>query len=224
MGIKDWPEEQRPRERLIKNGAQALSNPELLAIFLRTGVEGKNAIDLGREMVVHFGSLNQLFSANYKRFSAINGLGPAKFAQLQAIFELARRAISEELAEGVNLHSPKAVKQYLQMMLASKHHETFTVIFLDVRNRLIETRELFRGTLTQTSVYPREVVKAALEYNAASIILAHNHPSGSLRPSRADEQLTLKIKEAASFLDITVLDHIIVSEEGYYSFADEGLI
>jgi DNA repair protein RadC len=222
MGIKDWPEEQRPRERLIKNGAQALSNPELLAIFLRTGVEGKNAIDLGREMVVHFGSLNQLFSANYKRFSAINGLGPAKFAQLQAIFELARRAISEELAEGVNLHSPKAVKQYLQMMLASKHHETFTVIFLDVRNRLIETRELFRGTLTQTSVYPREVVKAALEYNAASIILAHNHPSGTAEPSTADHALTRTLKQLLGMVDIQVLDHFIIAGSTIHSFAEHG--
>ncbi len=222
MGINDWPEDERPRERLIKNGAETLSNPELLAIFLRTGVQGKSAIDLGRDMVTHFGSLNNLFSANYKNFSSIHGLGPAKFAQLQAVLELARRAINEELEEGINLHSPKAVKQYLQMLLATKHYETFAVIFLDVRNRLIETRELFRGTLTQTSVYPREVVKVALEHNAASIIMAHNHPSGVAEPSSADHALTKTMKASLGMVDIQVLDHFIVAGQSIHSFAEHG--
>jgi DNA repair protein RadC len=181
MAITDWPEDQRPRERLIKHGAHALSDAELLAVFLRVGVTGKSAVDLGRDMVAHFGSLNGLFSASLTDFSKINGLGPAKFAQLQAVLELARRALAEELQAGVALSSPLAVKQYLQLLLGGKTHESFAVLFLDVKNRLIASEELFRGTLTHTSVYPREVVKAALAHNAAGIILAHNHP---VRPSR----------------------------------------
>ncbi|HEY8097717.1 MAG TPA: DNA repair protein RadC [Methylobacter sp.] len=177
MAITDWPAEQRPRERLIKHGPQALSDAELLAVFLRVGVAGKSAVDLGREMVGHFGSLNGLFSATLANFSEINGLGPAKFAQLQAVMELARRALAEELQSGVSLSSPQAVKQYLQLLLGGKQYESFAVLFLDVKNRLIDSEELFRGTLTHTSVYPREVVKAALGHNAASILLAHNHPN-----------------------------------------------
>jgi DNA repair protein RadC len=222
MAIHHWPEDQRPRERLIKNGAQALSNPELLAVFLRTGTKGKNAVELGRDMVGHFGSLGQLFSASLNHFSEIHGMGPAKFAQLQAIMELARRAIAEQLEQGVNLNSPQAVRSYLQMMLSSKPYEAFAVIFLDVRNRLIESRELFRGSLTQASVYPREVVKAALERNAASIILAHNHPSGEVEPSSADHTLTRTLKQSLALVDIQVLDHFIVAGSLIHSFAEHG--
>ncbi len=222
MAITDWPEELRPRERLIKHGPQALSDAELLAVFLRVGVSGKSAVDLGRDMVGHFGSLNGLFSATLTDFSEINGLGPAKFAQLQAVLELARRALEEQLQSGVTLSSPQAVKEYLQLLLGIKPYESFAVLFLDVKNRLISSEELFRGTLTHTSVYPREVVKAALSHNAASIILAHNHPSGSPDPSAADQALTSALKQALALVDVRVLDHFIVAGRHVYSFAEHG--
>lgn len=222
MAITDWPEEQRPRERLIKFGAPALSDAELLAVFLRVGVTGKSAVDLGRDMVGHFGSLNGLFAATLTDFSAINGLGPAKFAQLQAVLELARRALAEELKSGVTLSSPSAVKQYLQLLIGSKPYESFAVLFLDVKNRLIATEELFRGTLTHTSVYPREVVKAALAHNAAGLVLAHNHPSGAPEPSPADHSLTQALKQTLALVDVRVLDHFIVAGRTVYSFAEHG--
>lgn len=222
MAITDWPEEQRPRERLIKHGPQALSDAELLAVFLRVGVSGKSAVDLGRDMVGHFGSLNRLFAASLSDFSVLNGLGPAKFAQLQAVLELARRALGEQLQAGVTMSSTDAVKQYLQLLLSIKPYESFAVLFLDVKNRLIATEELFRGTLTHTSVYPREVVKAALAHNAASIILAHNHPSGSPEPSAADHTLTQALKQAMALVDVRVLDHFVVAGRHVYSFAEHG--
>jgi len=204
MAITDWPEDQRPRERLIKHGAQALSDAELLAIFLRVGVKGKSAVDLGRDMITRFGSLNGLFSADLPEFSSINGLGSAKYAQLQAMLELARRSLTEELQVGDLLTSPLAVRQYLQLFLSHKQYESFAVLFLDVKNRLIDGKELFRGTLTQTSVYPREVVKEALAHNAASVILAHNHPSGMSEPSAADHSLTHALKQALALVDVYV--------------------
>lgn len=222
MAITDWPEEQRPRERLIRQGPQALSDAELLAVFLRVGVSGKSAVDLGRDMVGHFGSLNGLFSATLTDFSAINGLGPAKFAQLQAVLELARRALSEQLQAGITLSSPQTVRQYLQLLLGGKPYESFAVLFLDVKNRLIASEELFRGTLTHTSVYPREVIRTALAHNAASIILAHNHPSGAPDPSAADLTLTNALKQALALVDIRVLDHFIVAGRDVYSFAEHG--
>lgn len=222
MAINDWPEDQRPRERLIKQGAQTLSDAELLAVFLRIGVSGKSAVDLGRDMIGHFGSLNSLFCATLGEFSKINGLGPAKYAQLQAVMELARRSLDEELKVGEVLSSPQAVKQYLQLLLAKKPYESFAVLFLDVKNRLIAAEELFRGTLTHTSVYPREVVKAALAHNAASLILAHNHPSGTPEPSAADRTLTQALKQALSLVDIRVLDHFVVAGRHVYSFAEHG--
>lgn len=222
MAINHWPQEQRPRERLIKHGAMALSDAELLAVFLRVGVTGKSAVDLGRDMVGHFGSLNNMFSASLADFSALNGLGPAKFAQLQAVMELARRALEEDLRTGVTLSSPQAVKQYLQLLVGSRPHETFAVLFLDVRNRLIASEVLFRGTLTHTSVYPREVVKAALGHNAASVILAHNHPSGTPDPSPADHSLTQAMKQALALVDVRVLDHFVVAGKNIHSFAEHG--
>lgn len=224
MAITDWPQDQRPRERLIKHGPHFLSDAELLAVFLRVGVSGKSAVDLGRDMVRHFGSLNRLFSATLDDFSAINGLGPAKFAQLQAVLELAKRALSEELRAGTTLSSPQAVRHYLQLLLANKQHECFAVLFLDVKNRLIVADELFRGTLTHTSVYPREVVKAALSHNAASVIVAHNHPSGAPEPSKADHALTQALKQALGIVDIRMLDHFIVAGTLVYSFAEHGEI
>jgi len=222
MAITDWPEEQRPRERLIRHGATALSDAELLAVFLRVGVAGKSAVDLGRDMVSRFGSLNGLFSASLRDFSSINGLGPAKYAQLQAVLELAKRSLAEDLRAGITLDSPHAVKQYLQLSLSRKAHESFTVLFLDVKNRLIACEELFRGTLTQASVYPREVVKAALAHNAAGILLAHNHPSGVSEPSAADHALTHALKNALALVDIRVLDHFVVAGSQVYSFAEHG--
>lgn len=222
MPITDWPADQRPRERLIKFGPQALSDAELLAVFLRVGAAGKSAVDLGREMSSHFGSLNRLFSASLDDFCAINGLGPAKFAQLQAILELGRRSLAEELQSGSSFDAPAAVKQYLQLLLTNKSYESFLVLFLDVKNRLICADELFRGTLTHASVYPREVVKAALAHNAASVMLAHNHPSGTLEPSAADHKLTQTLKQALDLIGVRVLDHFIVAGTQVHSFAEHG--
>jgi len=222
MAITDWPEDQRPRERLIRQGAQSLSDAELLAVFLRVGVTGKSAVDLGRDMVGHFGSLQALFGARLADFCGINGLGPAKYAQLQAVLELARRALAEELTAGVALSSPKAVAHYLQLLFHGKAHESFVVLFLDVKNRLIEAEEMFRGTLTQASVYPREIVKAALARNAAGVILAHNHPSGEPEPSSADLLLTQTLQQALGLVDVRVLDHIVVAGRRTHSFAEHG--
>lgn len=224
MRITDWPEDQRPRERLIRHGARQLSDAELLAIFLRTGVRGKSAVDLGRHMMAHFGSLAGLFAADLDDFSSLEGLGPAKYAQLQAILELSRRLLAEELQAGISLSTPKAVTQYLQLLLGGREFESFVVMFLDVKNRLIDSDELFRGTLTQTSVYPREVVKAALARNAASVIFAHNHPSGTTEPSPADRSLTQALKYALALVDVRVLDHFIVAGSEIYSFAEHGLV
>lgn len=224
MRITEWPEHQRPRERLIREGAQALSDAELLAVFLRVGVRGKSAVDLAGEMVRHFGSLQALFGAGLQEFTAIPGLGSAKFAQLQAVMELARRALSEDLRTGEPLSSPQTVKTYLQAAMSGKRHESFHVLFLDVKNRLIEARELFRGTLTHTSVYPREVVREALARNAAAVMLAHNHPSGTPEPSESDLLLTRALVQALALVDIRVLDHFVVAGSRVHSFAEHGQI
>ncbi|CAN5903379.1 DNA repair protein RadC [soil metagenome] len=224
MGINDWPADQRPRERLIKFGATALSDAELLAVFLRVGVRGKSAVDLGRDMLSQFGSLTSLFAASIRDFSSIHGLGNAKYAQLHAVLELAKRAISEELQTTTALSSPDTVKNYLQLLIGNKPYESFAVLFLDVKNHLISSEELFRGTLSHASVYPREVIKAALHHNAASIILAHNHPSGSCEPSQADISLTQTLKQALTLVDIRLLDHFIIANPSVYSFAEHGQI
>ncbi|WP_295997751.1 DNA repair protein RadC [Rugamonas sp.] len=222
MAISDWPEHQRPRERLIREGAPALSDAELLAVFLRVGVKGKNAIELARDMVGHFGSLQALFGASLAEFCATHGLGSAKFAQLQAVMELARRALEEQVKQGSALSSPQAVKQYLRLLFHGKPHESFHVLFLDVKNRLLASKELFRGTLTHTSVYPREVVKEALARNAASVMLAHNHPSGSAEPSESDLLLTRALVQALALVDIRILDHFVVAGQHVHSFAEHG--
>lgn len=224
MSITDWPEDQRPRERLTKLGAAALSDAELLAVFLRVGVKGKSAVELGHEMLSHFGSLQGLFSAPMGSFSLIHGLGPAKYAQLQAVLELANRALAEQLKENCTLNSPQAVKHYLQLLIGNKSFETFVVLFLDVKNRLIQSEELFRGSLTRASVYPREIVKRALHHNCAAVILAHNHPSGNTEPSSSDIELTNELNKALSLVDIKVLDHIVVASNQAHSFAEHGLI
>lgn len=224
MAIPDWPEAERPREKLLKNGAAHLSDAELLAIFLRTGIAGKSAVDLARELLNRFEGLTGLFASDQTSFCQVPGMGPAKFAQLQAVLEMARRALGEKLKSGDTMSSPGFVRDYLRLSLQSKQQEIFIAIFLDARNRTIATEELFRGTLTQTSVYPREVVKRALHHNAAAIIFAHNHPSGVAEPSHADEILTQSLKQALLLVDVKVLDHFIVGSGAAMSFAERGLI
>jgi DNA repair protein RadC len=226
MAISDWPEDERPRERLLRDGAQALSDAELLAIFLRVGVKGKSAVDLARDLLASCdGSLSRLAAASVAELQRIAGMGPAKAAQLKATLELSRRALLEEMASRDVLSSPREVRDYLRLKLAALPYEVFMVLLLDAQNRLIRSEELFRGTLTQTSVYPREIVKLALAHNAAALILAHNHPSGVAEPSRADEQLTLSLRQALALVDVKVLDHFIVAGNAApLSFAERGLL
>jgi DNA repair protein RadC len=224
MRIADWPEDERPRERLLKLGAAALSEAELLAIFLRTGIAGKSAVELGRDLLGRFGSLQRLFAAPLDDVAAVRGLGPAKYVQLQAVVEMARRALAEQIRDRDAMSSPQAVRDYLRLSLGARPHEVFVAMFLDAQNRLLGCEELFRGTLTQTSVYPREVVKTALRYNAAGVIFAHNHPSGVAEPSRADELLTQTLKQALSLVEIKTLDHFIVAGAKTISFAERGLL
>ena len=222
MAITDWPEGERPREKLLQRGATALSDAELLAIFLRVGVTGKSAVELARDLLTHFGSLTCLFNAPQNEFAAFPGMGPAKFAQLQAVLEMAQRALGETMRQGDALNSPGAVRDYLRLQLGGLGHEVFMALFLDAQNRVLAREELFRGTLTQTSVYPREVVKRALAHNAAGVILAHNHPSGVAEPSQADRWLTDQLKAALGLVDVKVLDHFIVAGPAGISFAERG--
>lgn len=224
MPIKDWPESERPRERLLAHGPQGLTEAELLAVFLRTGIPGRTVIELARDALQRFGGLNGLLAAPRADLERMPGFGPAKIAQLQAVLELARRAVHEEVRRDTVLNSPHKVREYLQLSLRHKAHEVFLALFLDAQNRLLHNDELFRGTLTQTSVYPREIVKHALRHNAAAVIFAHNHPSGVAEPSQADELLTRTLKEALSLVDVRVLDHIIVAGQATTSFAERGLL
>lgn len=224
MAITDWPEGERPRERLLAQGAAALSDAELLAIFLRTGVKGKSAVALARELLAHFGGLNRLFAATEKECRAFHGLGQAKYAQLQAVIEMARRALKEDIHQGDALSSPAAVRDYLRLRLAHLPHEVFAALFLDAQNRVLAVEELFRGSLTQASVYPREVVKRALGHNAAGVIFAHNHPSGLAEPSQADRWLTDQLKAALALVEVRVLDHFVVAGTRTVSFAEQGLL
>jgi DNA repair protein RadC len=224
VSIVDWPEGERPREKLLARGAAALSDAELLAIFLRTGMKGKSAVDLARELLTKYGSLTLLFAAGREDFCKVKGMGAAKFVQLQAVLEMSRRALQEELQHGDTLNSPRAVRDYLQLQLAGRSQEVFMVLFLDTQHRVIATEELFHGTLSQTSVYPREVVKRALAHNAAAVILAHNHPSGVTEPSGADQLLTSALKQALALVDVTVLDHFVVAAGRTLSFAERGLL
>jgi DNA repair protein RadC len=222
MGISDWPVALRPRERLISQGAHVLSDAELLAIFLRTGLPGCSAIELAQRLLLHFGSLGKLCNAAIEDFCAFPGLGPAKFAQLQAVLELARRTTKEELSTGAAFTTSAAVRNYLHMRLANLPYESFTVVFLDVRHCLISCEELFRGTLTRAYVYPREVVRSALRHNAAAVILAHNHPSGVAKPSPHDHELTQLLSNALGLMEVRVLDHLILAGSRFYSFAEHG--
>ena len=225
MAITDWPEDERPRERLLAQGAAALSDAELLALFLRVGVKGQSAVDLARTLIGHFGSLNRLFAASLAEFSAIPGMGPAKYAQLQAVLEMSRRALAEAMKQDSLLNTPDTVRDYLRLHLAGLRHEVFFALWLDAQNRLIAAEELFRGTLTQASVYPREVVKKALAHNAAAVVLAHNHPSGVAEPSAVDGHLTRELKQALALIEVRVLDHFIVAGTSRpLSFAERGLL
>ena len=224
MSIKNWAIEDRPREKLLSRGSTALTDAELLAIFLRTGTHGKSAVDLARELLINFGSLKALLNADKQRFCQANGLGEAKYAQLQAVMEMARRHFKESLQRGDALSSPDLTRAYLSAQLGGYSYEVFACLFLDNRNRVIQLNELFRGTLDAASVYPREVVRQALQHNAAAVILAHNHPSGSSEPSLADKHITEKLKAALALLEIRVLDHFIIGDGEPYSFAEHGLI
>jgi DNA repair protein RadC len=224
MAITDWPALERPREKLLQLGPASLSDAELLAIFLRTGVRGKSAVDLARELLVRCGSLGALFAAGRAELLDLPGLGDAKYSQLQAVLEMARRALAETLRAGDALGSPAAVRDFLRLTLGRREQEVFLVVLLDAQNRVLACEELFRGTLTQTSVYPREVVRCALKHNAAAVIFAHNHPSGVAEPSHADQVLTQSLKQALALVDIKALDHFIVAGSSALSFAERGLI
>jgi len=224
MAITDWPAAERPREKLLELGVEALSDAELLAIFLRVGVTGKSAVDLARDLLTQFGSLNGIFAAPLNALTLVNGIGSSKYAQLQAIFEMSRRALNEEMQVKDILSSPQQVRDYLCLKLGGLMREVFVVLFLDAQNRIVTTEEMFTGTLTQTSVYPREVVKRVLHHNAASVIFAHNHPSGIAQQSQADELLTKQLKQALALVDVRVLDHFIVAGNTTLSFAERGLL
>jgi DNA repair protein RadC len=224
MSLKALPAESRPREKLLARGPGALSNAELLALLLRSGLPGKNVLQLAEEVAQRFGGLSGLLHAQAEDLKAIKGLGPAKRAEIVAVLELSRRALTEQLQAKTLFDSPGAVRDFLQLQLGAHAHEVFAVLFLDSQHRLIKLEEMFRGTLSQTSVYPREVVLRALSLNACSVVLAHNHPSGDTQPSRADEVLTQTLKAALALIDVRVLDHFIVTRNQARSMAEMGLV
>lgn len=224
MSIADWPEAERPREKLLMQGADSLSDAELLAIFLRVGCAGYSAVDLARQLLLDFGGLRQLLEAREVDFCKGLGLGKAKYAQLQAVLEMARRYLSAGLKAGDAMTSPKLVRDFLKSKLRHQPREVFAVMFLDNQNRLLAYEELFFGTLDGASVYPREVVTRVLQHKAASVIFAHNHPSGVAEPSQADQYITGKLQAALDLIDVRVLDHIVVGDMEQVSFAERGLI
>lgn len=224
MPITDWPVAERPREKLLARGAAILSDAELLAIFLRTGVNGKTAVDVARELLSQHGSLRALLGAERDALCATPGLGDAKYAQLMAALEIGRRHLGEVLARGAALESPRDTRAYLQARLRDLDREVFCALFLDNRHRVLAFEELFSGTFNGTAVYPREVVRRALRYNAAAVIFAHNHPSGVAEPSRADEALTARLKEALAMIEVRVLDHLVIGDGETVSFSERGLL
>ncbi len=223
MSITEWPLEERPREKLLAQGSDALSDAELLAIFLRTGVRGKSAVDLSSDLLNEFNGLRSLLTADQQSFCQQHGLGKAKYAQLQAVLEMSKRYLSAGLQRGDSLTSPQQTRQFLSSQLREYSYEVFAVLYLDQRHRVIQFEELFRGTIDGASVYPREVVKQALAHNAAAVIFAHNHPSGVAEPSQSDERITQRLKAALDLVDVRVLDHFVVGDE-VVSFAERGLI
>lgn len=224
MAITDWPAAERPRERLLGEGADSLSDAELLAIFLRTGVRGKSAVDLARELLTRFGGLRQLLAARRDEFCEAPGLGDAKFAQLQAVLEMGRRHLFEQLERGTALLSPEDTSQFLRARMRDLPHEVFAVLFLDNRHRVIAFEEMFRGTIDGASVHPREVVRRSLQHNAAALILCHNHPSGVAEPSQADRRITARLSDALGLIDVRVLDHLIIGDQECCSMARRGLL
>ncbi len=222
--LRNIPPDARPREKLASLGAGALADVELLALLLRTGLAGESVLALAQRVLDSSGGLRGLLHAQPADLARVKGLGPAKRAEIAAVLELARRALAQQLAAEPVFDAPSRVKEYLKLQLAARPHEVFAVLFLDAQNRLLAFEEMFRGTLTQTSVYPREVVKRALEMRAAAVILAHNHPSGAAEPSRADEYLTQTLKSALALVDVRVLDHLVVAHASVVSFAERGLL
>lgn len=224
MTIKDLPAALRPREKLLAHGAAALGDAELLALLLRTGIKGTGVLQLAGQLLSHFGGVAGLLNAEAGELKRVKGLGPAKRAELSAVLELARRSMANQLQQRTLFDSPARVKDFLRLHLARRDHEVFAVLFLDAQHQLLQMEEMFRGTLTQTSVYPREVVKRALQINAAAVVFAHNHPSGAAEPSRADEFLTQTLKSALALVDVRVLDHLVVGHADVVSFAERGLL
>lgn len=223
-GLKGLPNDSRPREKLLARGPGALSDGELLALLLRTGIAGKHVLQLAQELLDRFGGIGGLLHTGADALKQIKGLGPAKRAEMVAVLELARRALAQQLQDKTVFESPQAVRDYLQLQLGARPHEVFAVLFLDSQNRLIGLEELFRGTLTQASVYPREIVLRALHHNASAVVLAHNHPSGVAEPSRADIELTRTLRSALALVDVRVLDHFIVTCHHATSLAELGLM
>jgi DNA repair protein RadC len=224
MTLHQLPKDSMPREKLLSRGSHALSDAELLAIFLRTGIKGKNVIQLADDLLVEFGSLRSLFSATNEEFCRHKGLGVAKYVQLQAVLEMSQRYLSEILQRGDSLNSPEHTKHYLMSILRDRQREAFYILFLDNQNRVIADEVMFEGTIDAASVYPREVVKRALEHNSAALILAHNHPSGIAEPSQADRRITRRLSDALGLVDIRVLDHFVIGDGEVVSFAERGWI
>lgn len=224
MSIRDWPVAERPREKLLERGAASLSDAELLAIFLRTGVAGRSAVDLSRHLLTQFGSLRALLDASLNTFSGELGLGPAKYAQLQAVMEMSRRHMAESLKRDSALRNPLQVRNYLKALLRHEPHEVFGCLFLDNKHRVLTFEILFYGSINTAQVYPRQVVKRALANNAASLILCHNHPSGITDASQADIDLTRRLKAALALVDVAVLDHLIIGDGDPLSMAESGLM
>jgi DNA repair protein RadC len=224
MPLNDLPHAERPREKLLAHGAAALSDAELLALLLRTGLKGKGVLELSRDLLAQFGSVRALLGASSNELNAIKGLGPAKYAELCAVLELAKRALAEELRAEPLLNSPNAVRDFLQLWLSSKPYEVFAVLFLDTKHRLIKAEEMARGTLSRAAVFPREIARRALELNAGAVILAHNHPSGDAEASFADQAVTRSIQAALELLEVTVLDHWVIGRGATTSFKLSGLL
>ena len=224
MAINHWPSLERPREKLLAKGANALSDAELLAIFIHTGTQKESAIDIARNLLSEFGGIRNILTAEQQQFCQIQGLGPVKFALMQAAIELGKRFYSEKLYRGDALSSPELVANHLIHQLRDRQHEVFSILYLDSRHRIIEYEELFTGTLNSASVYPREVVKKVLSHNAGAVIIAHNHPSGVAEPSQSDLSITNKLKDALSLIDVKLLDHLIIGDGEYVSFSSRGLI
>ena len=224
MAIRDWPAGERPREKLLHRGAAALSDAELLAIFLRTGVAGKSAVDLARDLLSHFGGLRPLLEADMATFCHAKGLGVAKYVQLQASLELSRRHLLSTLQRGDALTSPEHTRRYLSAQLRGRQQEVFACLFLDNRHRVLEYEELFYGTIDGAGVHPREVVRRSIAHNAAAVIVAHNHPSGVAEPSRSDEQITRRLQQALELVDVRLLDHMVIGDGEITSLAERGLI